>query len=133
MRRFMLALVALVMGLLMVATVASAHIQHFNITEANRTSPTTVNVRGVIQCTEGEQYTIRVTLTQPGAQGQGVQRGFCTGEPQIWQVTVQSTGGEFQEGPAEVCARATTRQLGTTHRDAASDCETVQVQNAPSP
>lgn len=127
MRRFMLVLGALVIGLLLVASVASAHISFLDITEANQTSPSTANVRGVIQCTAGEKYTIRVTLTQPDAQGQGVQRGFCDGSLQTWQVTVQQTSGgsDFQSGPANVCARASTRELGTTHRDSASHCENV--------
>lgn len=129
MRRLMLTVVGALVAVMLMATTALAHITFFDIENtAFRTSPSTVNVRGDIVCTDGEQYTIRVTLTQDHSTGQGAQRGFCSGEHQVWQVTVQLVRGPgFQEGPATACANASTRELGTDHRDTERLCETVQI------
>ncbi|HEX2031635.1 MAG TPA: hypothetical protein VHL78_09580 [Actinomycetota bacterium] len=126
----MLTVVGALVAVMLMATAALAHITFFDIDNtAFRTSPTTVNVRGTIQCTAGETYTIRVTLTQDGNTGQGTQRGFCSGDLQTWQVEVQLVRGTgFQEGPATACAAAQTRERGTDHRDALRHCETVQIQ-----
>ena len=129
MRRFMLALGGLVLGLLLVANVASAHILGFDINDtAVLQSPSQVTVSGHIQCTAGETYTIRVNLAQNDSFGRGAHRGTCSGDVQPWQVQVQLTSGPgFTTGPATACANAGTRQPGTTHRDAVRHCETVQI------
>lgn len=129
MRRFMLAVGALLVGLLLVANVASAHILAFDINDtAVLQSPSQVTVSGHIQCTAGERYTIRVSLAQGSSFGQGVHRGFCSGDVQPWQVQVELTSGPgFTAGPATACANAGTSERGTGHSDRLRHCETVQI------
>jgi len=63
-------------------------------------------------CTENEEVTVAVTVTQSatGAVATGQWQGTCTGELQHWiaEATIV-TGEAFEAGAAEVCGVATTR------------------------
>lgn len=129
MKRFMLTLVTLVVGLLLVANVASAHILFFDIDNtAVIHNPDQVTVTGTIQCTD-EVFSIRLVLEQPHAYGTGSTREFCTGDLQRWtvQVTLESGTG-FQPGPAEACANVLSQRRGTdAHEVTLRYCEIIEL------
>ena len=66
-------------------------------------------------CTENEEVTVAVTVTQSttGALATGQWQGTCTGELQHWTVDAAIvSGGPFEAGAAGVCGIATTRSDG---------------------
>ena len=75
-------------------------------------------VTGPIACTQGEQVTIDIVVTQrsTGAIAKGSFRDFCVGENTIqnWQVNANTVGSNtFEEGTALTWAVATTRDHNT--------------------
>ena len=74
-----------------------------------------VLVTGPIACTAGEKLSIRLTVTQSatGARAEGRTRLWCTGALQRWTVRATARGAaRFDEGLAQVCAEAITRDRG---------------------
>lgn len=132
MRRFMLTVASLIIGVSMLATAASAHVLFFDIDNtATLHNPQQAVVTGTIQCTAGEIFRISVVLTQDEARGTGTDRGTCTGDLQRWTVNVTATQGSFDPGPATACARVVTQEQGfQAHSDTLRTCEVVQLQPA---
>lgn len=66
-------------------------------------------------CTENEEVTVAVTVTQSatGVVATGQWQGTCTGELQHWIADAAVVAGDaFEAGAAEVCGLATTRSEG---------------------
>ncbi|MGD8791063.1 MAG: hypothetical protein PVF47_00815 [Anaerolineae bacterium] len=66
-------------------------------------------------CTEDQQVTIAITITQSisTAVATGTTEQTCTGELQIWRMRAMAdTTSSFADGPAEACGLATTRDAG---------------------
>ena len=75
-----------------------------------------IEVQGGIACTQGEQFRVRVTLTQSatGAYAEGHTQAFCTGEKQIFTLLAVARGAtSFETGAARAEAVATTYSHGT--------------------
>ena len=102
---------------LMVARPASARIMQNTIDPVAAVSDNGrhVIVTGPVQCTAGERYHIRVTVTQrsTGALAQGHALMRCTEDIQQWQVRAWTQGWEsFEEGDATAVATARTTDRG---------------------
>jgi hypothetical protein len=66
----------------------------------------------LIECTAGEFVQFTLTFTQGAASGTGYGAGRCTGELEMYGVTVPAQHGTFIEGAAEACATAVNRNRG---------------------
>jgi hypothetical protein len=109
--------VVLTLAGLLVARPASARIMSNTIDPVAAVSDNgrEVVVTGPVQCTAGERYHLRVTVTQrtTGALAQGHALMRCTGEMQQWQVRAWTQGGEsFEEGDATAVAMARSTDRG---------------------
>jgi hypothetical protein len=95
---------AALLALLSVGSVAQAHTQAFSINRNATLSPggTLITVRGTFTCTAFHDFQLFVSVTQGDGQNQdfagGSIQGLCTGGIQTWQVTAQ--GGPFHSGRA---------------------------------
>ena len=72
-------------------------------------------VTGPVQCTAGETFDVRATLTQrtTGAMAEGAVRFTCTGNLQHWLVEANTRGKEsFQAGLATAVAIGATTDRG---------------------
>lgn len=73
----------------------------------------TATVTAIIECTAGQQVSVRVTLTQGPAIGHGVGGGDCTGQPAEYPVRVAARRAtSFAPGGAQACAEAINRDRG---------------------
>ncbi|MBI4261820.1 MAG: hypothetical protein HY658_14795 [Actinobacteria bacterium] len=99
--------------------IAQAHILLVDGRDGGRTGPDgqTIQVGGVIRCTEGHTFNIRVRVRQAEAKANGIARGACQGVQQQWSVVADAVGGTFHEGPAALDGRANTRLGGDVHGD----------------
>ena len=104
----LLALSALLVTLVVPATVNAATSTNINVQSATLQNNFQVQVTGTIQCAFGEQYSVNVQVFQRGPgqvnqTGQGFVNGTCSSNgPQAWLVTV--TGGPFSPGKALISA-----------------------------
>jgi len=74
-----------------------------------------VRVTALMNCAEGAQVQVEVTLTQDGVTGQGHGVGKCTGVLEEYEVTVPARGRHgFDLGAAVASADAVVRQHGKT-------------------
>ena len=120
--------------------IAQAHVQTVEIKDTAPIFGDQVEVGGLIDCTQGELWTVRVRLHQKDPdtgediyQGFGVDRGTCTGSPQRWEVLTEGTSESSpQPGRALATARAFTRLPGSTtmHGDVAKDQEIITLHRA---
>ncbi len=81
-----------------------------------RSNDRLIEVRGGIACTEGEQYRVRVVVTQSatGAYAEGHTQGWCTGDKQTFTLLAVAHGSRrFAAGAARVEAFAATLSHGT--------------------
>jgi len=88
-----------------------------------------VQVTGPIRCSQAEQATIRVTVSQraTGAVAEGRWRGRCRRTTRRWTATAVAQGSAtLQTGTARACALGVTRKGGTA-TDAKQWCETVRL------
>lgn len=73
----------------------------------------TVTITAILGCTAGQQVSVRVTLTQGQAIGDGVGGGECTGTAAEYPVRVSAHGATgFTTGEAQACAQAINRDHG---------------------
>ena len=93
-----------------------------------------VAVTGPIRCTEAEQATIRLTVTQrtTGAVSEGRWRGRCRRTTTTWTAKrfVRNGSATFRPGTARACALAVTRRARRA-TDAKQWCEAVRLVQAP--
>ena len=74
-------------------------------------------VTGPVECTAGEIFDVRVTVTQreTGAFAEGQARLTCTGVTEHWLIDASTRGREpFQAGPATASAVGITSNRGAT-------------------
>lgn len=134
-RRGSVAMVLAALVVILMATTAFAHIAFITVDETAELSQTgnAARVTGEIKCTAGEEFAIRVTLTQ----GDTTARGSDTFRPcegttgsggQDWAVLARVvSGGPLEPGPATACAEARTRPMGGSVDDTESTCEPVTL------
>ena len=115
MRKFVL--LVLVLGLMALgAGISQAHPTGGRIDTATINSfGKVVEVRGMLTCTNGESYLLRVNLSQSdGDTALGRASGHCTGSPQVWVTGVEETDGSFFCGPAAGHMQIRTQPDGAT-------------------
>jgi len=90
-----------------------------------------IEVRGGIACTRGEQYRVKVVVTQSatGAYAEGHTQAFCTGDKKVFTLLAAARGStRFAPGEARAEAFATTLAHGVT-TDTHSWWRTVLLQH----
>lgn len=91
-----------------------------------------ITVIGHGSCTQGEEVTVSVTITQTGstAMGSGQTQQPCSGESQLqyWLLEAISTGTpDFAEGAATACGEAVTRDSEGTVTDTYEWCKEMTL------
>jgi hypothetical protein len=88
-------------------------------------------VTALVNCEEGDQVQVRVSVTQGSTVGHGVGLGACTGGLEGYEVTVPAQGRAFfTTGPAHAEADAIVRSRGTVVDEQAWTRD-VQIEFAP--
>jgi hypothetical protein len=128
----------LVLTMLLIASLAvpsaatAATTTNVTIQSATLVNNFQVQVTGTIQCTQGEQYFVSVTVLQRGPgqtsqEGSGSTSGICSSNTnQGWIVTV--TGGPFSPGKALILASG--QVCGFTSCAFDQDDRTIRLRHA---
>jgi hypothetical protein len=88
-------------------------------------------VTALVNCAEGDQVQVRVSVTQGSTVGYGIGVGACTGGLEGYDVTVPAHGrASFTTGPARAEADAIVRSRGTVV-DEQTWTRDVQIEVAP--
>lgn len=117
------------------AVPAQAHVTRFQTKGVGFIIGDGVKISGRIQCTPGEEFVVRVRVTQKSAQtgaetfrGFGTDKGNCNGSLQGWTVLTDDNTGVPQVGEATLTSRAFTELAGVIHGPIVKHQETIELQ-----